>query len=366
MNTKYSIYKNSFNFQNKFIVTVVGLFLFSTWAIQGQITLKGIVTDDKSKEPIVGATVVQKATAKGVTTDIDGRFTLQVQGELPVTIAVSIIGYRSQEIDIYDRELPLSISLREDYNLLDEIIVVGYTSQQRKLISGSVVSLNLSDDIRQTFASGFDQLLQGKVSGVQILSNSGVPGGSVTFRVRGNNSINASVEPLYIIDGVIISNNVLISTTMGGQIPASPLSDINPADIENIVVLKDANATAIYGSLGANGVVVITTKKGQRNTKAKISLKASHGWSNAIKKFQLVTGPEMGMLLNESAYNTAVDKGIDPSTITLPYPNPESLPTYDRVSDIFRTAISSEYDIAAQGGNSNSAYYVGLGYTKQE
>lgn len=367
MNTKYNTYKNLLVWlSNKFIYTVVGLFLFSTLAIHGQTTLKGIVTDGKSKEPIAGATVVQKATTNGVATDADGRFTLPVQGEWPVTLSVSSIGYRSQEIDIYDRNDLLSIALREDYNLLDEVIVVGYTSQQRKVVSGSVASINLSDNLRQTFASGFDQLLQGKVSGVQILSNNGVPGGSVTFRVRGNNSINASVEPLYIIDGVIISNNVLISTTMGGQSPASPLSDLNPADIENIVVLKDANATAIYGSLGANGVVVVTTKKGQRNAKAKISLKASHGWSEALRKYQVVTGPEMGMLLNESAYNTAVDKGLDPSTITLPYPNPESLPTYDRIGDIFRTAISSGYDLAAQGGNANSAYYIGVGYTKQE
>jgi TonB-linked SusC/RagA family outer membrane protein len=352
----------------KFSCIITWLFLLSASAltVHGQITVKGVVTEGKSREPVVGAAVVQKSTTNGVATGIDGSFALTVQGELPVTLLVSIVGYRTQEIDVYDREAPILISLWEDYNLLDEIVVTGYTSQQRKFISGSVTSVHISDDLRQTFASDVKQLLQGKVSGVQILSNSGVPGGGVTFRIRGNNSINASVEPLYIIDGVILSNSVLISTTMGGQVQSNPLADINPADIENVVVLKDANATAIYGSLGANGVVVITTKKGERNAKAKVSLRASHGWSQATGKFEAVTGPETGILLNESAYNTAVDRGIDPSTITLPFADPLSLPTYDRISDIFRTAASSEYDLAVQGGNTNSSYYIGLGYTKQE
>jgi TonB-dependent SusC/RagA subfamily outer membrane receptor len=126
---------------------------------------------------------------------------------------------------------------------------------------------------------------------------------------------------------------------MGGQTQSNPLADINPSDIENITILKDANATAIYGSLGANGVVIITTKRGKLESNAKISLSLSHGWANAVKKFQSTTGPETALLANEAAYNTAIDKGLDPASITLPFPDLSSVPNYDRNSDLFEQRL---------------------------
>jgi TonB-linked SusC/RagA family outer membrane protein len=350
----------------KFIFISIALFQLSVQAVCGQIVLKGFVTDQKSKQPVIGAAVIQKETKKGVTTEADGSFTLPITGSLPVSISVNLTGYRSEEIDVFEANESLHISLKEDLNLLNEVIVTGYSSQQRKFVSGAIASVNLSDEIKNATVSDLNQILQGRVTGVQVLSNTGVPGGSVTFRVRGNNSINAGVEPLYIVDGVFISSSNLINTSMGGQSASNPLADFNPSDIENIVILKDANATAIYGSLGANGVVIITTKRGQKDTKAKISLKVSYGLSDAIKKFKVVSGPEYGLLANESAINTAIDNGLDPSTIQLPFPDPASLPTYDRVSDIFRTASVAEYDLSAQGGTKTSTYYIGLGYTRQE
>lgn len=350
----------------KHIYVFLVLLMLSTFGLYSQTIIRGNVIDEKTKEPIIGASVALKATTNGTLTDAHGGFSLQVTKALPVTLSISLVGYKSQDIDVYDAEEPIILSLKEDFNFLDEVVVTGYTSQQRRSVSGAITSINLSDGIKETAASGFDQLLQGKAPGVQISSNTGVPGGGVIFRVRGSNSINAGVDPLYIIDGVFISNSNLISTGMGGQTQSNPLSDINPSDIENITVLKDANATAIYGSLGANGVVIITTKRGKQDTKAKISVSLSHGWANAIKKFRSITGPETAILANEAAYNTGIDRGLSPSDIKLPFADPSGMPTYDRNSDLFRTAALSNYEISAQGGNSNSTYYVGLGYTKQE
>jgi TonB-linked SusC/RagA family outer membrane protein len=339
--------------------------LFST-GIYAQTIIKGQVIDEKTKEPIIGATVIIKSTTIGVATNYEGRFEINSPKQLPISLNVNLIGYRTQEIDVYDADEPVVVALSENSNFLDEIVVTGYTTQQRKSISGSIVSLNAAESLKDIPASGFNQMLQGKASGVQVLSNTGVPGGSVTFRVRGSNSINAAVEPLYIVDGVFISSNDPIRTGMGNQAASNPLADINPADIENLVILKDANATAIYGSLGANGVIIITTKRGKLNTNAKISLNIAHGWSSAIKKFKVTDGPQTGELVNESTYNTAVDNGQNPSSVVLPFPDAENLPSYDRVSDLFRTASTSNYEVSAQGGTAKSTYYVGLGYLKQE
>ena len=358
--------KHQLSCVKKHIYVFLVLLMLSTFGLYSQTIIRGNVIDEKTKEPIIGASVALKATTNGTLTDAHGGFSLQVTKALPATLSISLVGYKSQDIDVYDAEEPIILSLKEDFNFLDEVVVTGYTSQQRRSVSGAITSINLSDGIKETAASGFDQLLQGKAPGVQISSNTGVPGGGVIFRVRGSNSINAGVDPLYIIDGVFISNSNLISTGMGGQTQSNPLSDINPSDIENITVLKDANATAIYGSLGANGVVIITTKRGKQDTKAKISVSLSHGWANAIKKFRAITGPETAILANEAAYNTGIDRGLSPSDIKLPFADPSGMPTYDRNNDLFRTAALSNYEISAQGGNSNSTYYVGLGYTKQE
>ncbi|MDR3143014.1 MAG: TonB-dependent receptor [Tannerellaceae bacterium] len=364
----FDLFKSCYQFlySKKHAYALSGLLILSTLELHSQTVIKGSAIDAATEEPVAGASVVVKSTTNGTSTDANGAFTLQITRELPVTLSIRLIGYKSQEIDVYDAEEPVIISLSEDLNLLDEVVITGYTSQQRRSVSGAITSLNLSEGIRETAVSGFDQLLQGKIPGVQISSNTGVPGGGAVFRIRGSNSINAGVDPLYIVDGVFISNSNFIATNMGGQTQSNPLSDINPSDIENITVLKDANATAIYGSLGANGVVIITTKRGKQNTKAKISLSLSHGWASAIKKFQSATGPETAILANEAAYNTAIDRGQDPSAITLPVADPLNRPTYDRNSDLFRTAALSAYEISAQGGNSNSAYYAGLGYARQE
>lgn len=344
------------------ILPLLFLWLLAAPLWAQQFALRGKVTT-RENEPLVGATVRVKGTQTAALTDGDGGFRLQLPGPGSI-LQVSYVGFSTVEVEVGGRT-SLTIVLETDSKVLNDVVITGYSVQNRKDIVGSVTRIS-GEDLKGTPAASFNQLLRGKATGVQVTSNSGVPGGGITFRVRGNNSINASVDPLYVIDGVFVSNTEPIRTSIGNQQQSNPLADINPADIESIQILKDANATAIYGSLGANGVVIVTTKRGSLNTKARITANISHGWSDAVKKFRATTGPETGTLVNEAAVNTAIDRGVDPSTITLPFADPSKLPTYDRISDLFRVAGTSSYDLSAQGGTARSTYFAGFSYLKQE
>jgi len=328
-----------------------------------QSRLNGTVLDAANSQPIPGAVVKIKGTTHSVSTDPDGRFSFITGQKFPYTLIVSFIGFEQKEQRVDGS--PVTVRLQESQNQLNDVVVTGYSTQERKYIAGSISSVSGSV-VQNQPSGGFNQLLQGKTTGVQVTSNSGVPGGGITFRVRGNNSINASVDPLYIIDGVFVSNADPISAGLGNQQASNPIADLNPSDIEDIQILKDANATAIYGSLGANGVIIVTTKRGKRNTKANINLNTFQGWSTAINKFEVASGPEVALLTNESRINTAIDNGLNPTTVVLPFPNPASQPTYDRIDGLFRTARTSSYEVSTQGGTDRSTYYIGLGYLGQE
>jgi TonB-linked SusC/RagA family outer membrane protein len=325
--------------------------------------LTGVVLDATSKQPLPGAIIKIKGTTHAVSADVEGKFSFVTGQSFPYTLVVSYIGYVQQEVAVNGS--PVEVLLKENINQLNDVVITGYTTQERKYVAGSISSVS-GDAIKDQPAAGFNQLLQGKATGVQVLASSGVPGGGITFRVRGNNSINASVDPLYIIDGVFVSNADPIQTGLGNQQGSNPLADLNPNDIESIQILKDANSTAIYGSLGANGVVIVTTKRGKRNTNARINLSTYQGWSTAINKYKVATGPETALLTNESRVNTAVDNGQPASGVTLPFPDPASQPTYDRIGGLFRTARTQDYELSTQGGTDKSTYYIGLGYLNQE
>lgn len=328
-----------------------------------QSKLKGKILDASTKQPLPGAVVKIKGTTHTVATDQVGEFEFVTGQSFPYTLTVSYVGFVQKEVTVTGS--PVLIALEENLVQLNDIIVTGYSSQERKYIASSITSVS-GTAVQDQPSGGFNQLLQGKATGVQVASNSGVPGGGITFRIRGNNSINASVDPLYIIDGVFVSNADPITTGLGNQQASNPIADLNPADIEDIQILKDANATAIYGSLGANGVVIVTTKHGKRNTAAKINLNTFQGLSTAINRYEVASGPEVALLTNESRVNTAIDNGLNPSTVVLPFPDPAAQPTYDRISGLFRTARSSNYELSTQGGTDKSTYYVGLGYLNQE
>lgn len=325
-------------------------------------TIRGRILDADQHIPIEGASVSVSGTGSGTFSDKQGNFRL----ELPAgtqKIRISHTAFEPQELTASSTN-ELIIRLKPVSRQLEDVIVTGYSTQNKRFIAGSITSIN-ADDLKNIPASGFNQLLQGKAAGVQVTANSGVPGGGITFRIRGNNSINASVDPLYIIDGVFVSNTDLIQTGMGNQQQSNPLADINPSDIQSIQILKDANATAIYGSLGANGVVIVTTKRGRLNSPARVTFNISNGWSNPVSRFKATNGAETGLLVNESRINTAIDNGIDPSTVVLPF-DPDTLKTYDRISGLFRQARTQNYELGIQGGSERSAFYIGLGYHKQE
>jgi len=353
---------------------------------QENVKISGKVTDARTDEPVIGANISVSGTKNGTVAALDGSFSISVKS-LPVTLVFAYLGYKDLEIDVYDASEPVLANLSENRNFLDEVVVTGYTTQQRKSISGAITQVTFSEVNTNQADQNFAQLLQGKASGVQITSTSGAPGGGVTLIIRGNNSIGGSVNPLYVVDGVFLNTSIPVSGG-GGNLLSSPLADINPADIESITLLKDANATAIYGSQGSNGVVVITTKRGKRNVASRINLSVTHGWSNAVKQFKAATGPETGELLNEAWINTAAENGqtlaqyitsVKPTNWDLVYPyknadgttdfsrnNIANLPTYDRISDIFQTANSSDYQLSISGGNTTSNHFISIGYTDQE
>ncbi|MBA4850569.1 TonB-dependent receptor [Emticicia sp. BO119] len=339
------------------------------------VSITGKVTDTKSKEGIVGATVAIKGTTTGVLTDVNGNFDFKTSQKPPFTVVVSYLGYRRQEVEVFEIE-PLTFALSEIKGLkLDEVVVIGYSTQERKNLVGSVTKID-PGDVKNIPVASVDAQLQGKAAGVQINANTGIPGEAISVRVRGTTSINGSNAPLYIVDGVFINATSLQTINMGGT-STSPLADINPSDIESIEVLKDANATAIYGSRGANGVVIITTKRGEYNTKAKINLNVTQGFSEIQKSrlWKLVTGPESAAFVNEAWINAGIDNpALKQTFANRPYrPKseggrglPEEQGTFDRLSDVFRVASLKEYDLSLQGGTKTTKYYIGGNYTKQE
>ncbi|MEI9920183.1 MAG: TonB-dependent receptor [Bacteroidota bacterium] len=324
----------------------------------GKIT--GRITTDELTDGLPGANVVIKGTSIGTITDAKGEFS--IVAPFNGTLVISSIGYLSQEIQINSRNT-IDLQLKADVRQLQEVVVVGYGTVTKKDLVGAVSKVDPSET-RNIQAGSFDAQLQGKVPGVQISSNTGVPGESVNVRVRGATSINADNDPLYIVDGVFINSNSLQQISTGGK-STSPIADLNPADIESIEVLKDAGATALYGSRGANGVVIITTKRGKYDQKPQVTFNVSQGWAKAIKLWDLTTGPEHATLVNEWAANTGQ---------VLPFRPvseggrglPEEQQTYDRLSELFRTARLQSYSLSLNGGNKDTRYYIAGGYDDQQ
>jgi len=330
-------------------------------------TLEGIVLDAKTKEPLIGVSVQIKGVTNGTSTNYEGRFKLVTGQKLPYSVIISYIGYEKTEIVVTGS--PVEILLKEAINQLNDVVVVGYGTQSRKSLIGSVSKVDPATTKNIPEAS-FDAQLQGKASGVQINTNTGVPGSDVFIRVRGATSINASNDPLYVIDGVFVNNSSLQNIDQDRA--TSPLSDINPSDIESIEILKDATAIAIYGSRGANGVIIVTTKRGSYGQRTKIDFNASEGrgWAPAENVWKTTTGPEHALLINE--YNQNIGKPLPFRPVTeivngVPGRGlPEEQPTYDRLSYLNRTAALRNYDLAIQGGSEKTRYYLGAGFSDQE
>ncbi|SMB93365.1 TonB-dependent receptor plug [Hymenobacter roseosalivarius DSM 11622] len=327
-------------------------------------TVTGTITDAADRSPLPGVTVLLKGTTTGASTDPGGQFSLPIPAN-GATLVITAIGYVRQEIRTTGGEL--RVALKSDVKQLSEVVITGYSEQNRKSLTSAISSVK-GDALKDVPAASPDQLLQGKAAGVQVSANSGVPGGGIFIRVRGSNSVNASNDPLYVVDGVFINNTNLIATGLGNQVSSNPLADINPQDIESIEILKDANATAIYGSRGANGVVLIRTKRGKAGDKTRITFDTYQALSEAPKKYKLVSGPELATLENERFLNDGGNPALVPfrSVAEGGRGLPEEQQTYDRLSDVFRTARTQSYEVSAAGGSDKTQFYIGAGYFDQQ
>ena len=325
-----------------------------------QSKLDGTVVDDATNQPIIGASVVIKGTTHGVQTDAEGKFYFQTGQKFPYTLIVSYIGYKKAEIIV--EKNPITINLKEERQELDELVVVGYGSQKRKDITGSVASVPKANLSQVT--SSADNLLRGAISGVVVTQSSGRPGASSSVRIRGGNSITAGNEPLYVVDGILIYNdnsNSSAGVSFAGA-SVNVLSTINPADIESIEVLKDASATAIYGSRGANGVVIITTKKGTKG-QDNISYQGYFGVQSVSKKLDLMNASQWASLRND----VQASIGQAPSFSAAQIEAFKTSGGSDWQSAAFvRAAPIQNHQLSFSGGDERSRYAVSAGYFDQE
>jgi TonB-dependent starch-binding outer membrane protein SusC len=344
------------------LILFFALFTFTARG-QDQVTITGIVVSGEDHSVLTGVSISVKGTTSGTITDEKGSYKINADRES--VLIFSFIGFIKQEVPVKDRKR-LDIILNSETHLFDEVVVVGYGTQSRKSLTSSIATVN-SEEVQEIPSVSLDQQVQGKAAGVQVVANSGIPGEGIFMRIRGVTSINASNEPLYVVDGVFVNNSSLQSIATQGQ-QTNPMADISSSDIESIEILKDANATAIYGSRGANGVVIITTKRGKFNSSPTIKLNTSIGQSWAPELWKLVTGPEHATIINEAWANDGKSFATRPFRPVSEGGRglPEEQPTYDRLNDLFRTGLIQNYDLSVSGGNDLTRYYLGGDFSSQE
>jgi len=302
----------------------------SVASVQQTKQASGHVTD--SQGPLIGATVMEKGTTNGTVTDFEGNFTLNVKPG--ATLVISYVGYESQEVKAGDH---LRVNLKEDGHVVNEVVVIGYGTQRREAVTGSVANIG-GEKLNQIAASNAAEALQGRVAGVLMTQTSSKPGAEMQIRIRGQRSLSASNDPLIVLDGIPFM----------GQ-----LSDINPADIKSMDILKDASATAIYGSRGANGVIIITTVKGAQGTPAKVSYNGYVSFKKPFKKYPMMDGPTYTKFRQYAGlYKNSLDESDDINT--------------DWQDLYYKTGVGYSHDISVAGGTNGGSYSFGAGYYHDE
>ena len=285
-----------------------------------------------SQGPLIGATVMEKGTQNGTVTDFEGNFSLNVKPG--ATLVISYVGYIAQEVKAGD---DVRVNLKEDGHLVNEVVVIGYGTQRREAVTGSVANIG-GEKLNQVAATNAAQALQGRVAGVLMTQTSSKPGAEMQIRIRGQRSLSASNDPLIVLDGIPFM----------GQ-----LSDINPADIKSMDILKDASATAIYGSRGANGVIMITTVKGSQGTPAKVSYNGYVSFKKVFHKYPMMDGPAFSKMRQYAGkYQNSLDESDDINT--------------DWQDLYYQTGISHSHDLSVAGGTNGGSYSFGAGYYHDE
>lgn len=308
-------------------------------------TINGRVTSVEEPDGVPGASVVVKGTTLGAITDVDGRYSISVP-ENANTLVFSFVGYLTKEVEISGRSI-VDVTMDLDVKVLSEVVVVGYGTQERREITGSVTSVN-GEAIENLVTPSFESQLAGRAPGVSVTTPSGILGARPIIRIRGVNSLTSSASPLIIIDGVPI-----VDSDRSEINASNPLANINPADIQSYEVLKDGSATAIYGSRAANGVILITTKRGSTG-KAKVSYNTAMGFNEEVSRFELLTGDQFVEIANEKRSN------LNQSTLANPGVNT------DWQDLIFRKGLTQQHNLSISGGSDATKYFFSLGFTDQE
>lgn len=327
------------------LMFIVGLFL-SVNTFAQQIVVKGIVKDTTG-EPIIGANVIVKGTTNGTITDFDGNFLLNAnKGDI---IIISFIGYRSQEAQA---AASMNIILKDDTELLDEVVVIGYGSVKKDDLSGSVVAIK-AEEMNKGAVTSPQELIMGKVPGLSVSQGDGAPGAGSTIRIRGGASLNASNDPLIVIDGVPVSNDAAPGTP-------NALATINPNDIETFTVLKDASATAIYGSRASNGVIIIQTKKGTQD-KIKVSYSGTFTAKDPYKRIETLDAQSFREVM-QAQYPEGTAQSADIQRILNVYPNQST----DWQDAIYQTGLSTDQNIGIAGKAGFMPFRISLGYNTEK
>ena len=341
------------------------LFLLPLLLIAQQ-TLTGTVTDN-NKFPLPGASILVKGTVKGAVTNIDGEFAIQLD-ETPATLVVSFLGFTSKEI-VVNQETQISVVLENDQEQLDEVVLIGYGSARRKDITGAISSIKPTEELAQQ-SRGIEDVMRGQAAGVQVSNNSPEPGGSVSVRIRGVSSLTANSEPLYVVDGIIMDTATEdVNNPLSGYTPpqGGGISGINPSDIESIEVLKDASATAIYGSRAANGVIIVTTKKGKKGN-AKFNFASSLSTGSVTRNIDVLDIVGYANYQNES--RNSLGEGdryiVEPNGDVIDAQTLETLTGINWADDTYRNAEIRRNRLSVSGGSELGDYYISTGIVRNQ
>lgn len=323
--------KNFMNFKPMGLIIL--LCLIPLWASAQGTTVGGIVKD-AGGEPIIGASVLEKGTTNGTITDFDGNFTLNVSSN--ATLVISYIGYKTQEIEVAGKK-SLKITLKEDSKALEEVVVIGYGTARKSDVTGSIASMG-GDKLREVPATNITYALQNRVAGVDMQQTSSKPGATMQIRIRGTRSLNASNDPLVVLDGIPFMGN---------------LSDINPSDIKSMDILKDASSTAIYGSRGANGVILITTHKGTQGTPARFTYNGYIGLKTVFSKYPMMNGEKFAEMRKIAGkYENSLEESDNTNT--------------DWQDLMYRDGYVTSHDVSVAGGTQKGGYSFGASYYKDQ
>ena len=339
-------------------------------SVFGQTQISGHVTDVQTGEPLVGATIIVKGEkGQGTITDAEGNYILHTHKESPLTISVGYIGYHPSEIDVYDTEEPVNIKLREKSDFLNEVVVIGYGTLKREQVASSISTIE-NRNYKDVPSTSFDQVLQGRSSGVQLTTPSGNLGTAPIVRVRGVASITSNTSPLYVVDGVPIQSGNLSAS---GDI--NVLGDINPNDIESINILKDAAAAALYGSRAGNGVILITTKHGEKGS-LKVSYDGWAGFSAPVKYYDVLNAEEFVNVKNFAVKNRY---GTDQFSLSSGQPTTDGTKAFNLARDkngnvintkwndyVFQTGFQQSHTANISGGNDKAIFHASVNYLDQD